>query len=231
MKSYNSFLKEIKNRNVRKFYRYEGALAIEPIFLFMKREGQKLSGLLLDIGCGSKPYKACFNEAVHYYGIDFRGNAADVWGNINCLPVASQKVDIILCNQVLEHVAYPERAIAEIARILKPSGCLILSLPQMGRLHGEPEDFYRFTRWGIQKVLEEYGFDILLMEEHGGFFRAMGSHTAFFLSERFVRQRTLLRRFVIAPLVLFCRWMDRRLYWTKDTLGYNVLAIKKVING
>jgi SAM-dependent methyltransferase len=231
MKSYRNFLAKINNAGVRKFYRYEAALAVEPIYLFLQREGRKLVGLLLDIGCGSKPYRECFTESVHYYGIDFRGNQADIWADINLLPVTAGKADIVLCNQVLEHVAYPERVIAEIARALKPSGCLILSIPQMGRLHGEPEDYFRFTKWGIQRILKDHDFDIMLLEEHGGFFRALGSHTAFFICEKFGRHQALWRNLVIAPLIGLSRWMDRRFYWTQDTLGYNVLAIKRINNG
>ncbi len=49
--------------------------------------------------------------------------------NIEALSFADQSFDIILSNDVLEHVNLPERAVAEIYRILKPGGEFFMTVP------------------------------------------------------------------------------------------------------
>jgi SAM-dependent methyltransferase len=117
----------------------------------------------------------------------------------------------------------------EINRVLKPGGILLLTAPQMARLHGEPRDFYRFTRWGLRYLLENNGFEIALLEPHGGICRALGSHINLFLAERCGRSRVVLaglRYTLISLLNWLCPLLDRLVRWEKDTLNYNVLARK-----
>jgi len=45
------------------------------------------------------------------------------------LPFADASFDRVLCSEVLEHVPAPERAAAELARVLKPAGLLAVSVP------------------------------------------------------------------------------------------------------
>ncbi|MAG34927.1 MAG: hypothetical protein CL878_01550 [Dehalococcoidia bacterium] len=45
------------------------------------------------------------------------------------MPVPTRSADIVICNDVLEHVADPEQCLAEARRILKPAGVLYLSVP------------------------------------------------------------------------------------------------------
>lgn len=99
----------------------------------------------------------------------------------------------------------------------------------MGRLHGEPRDYYRFTKWGIRYLLEGNGFKINTIETHGGFFRAVGSHLIFFIIDYFGKNRYVrffLRRTIISFNNCFFGLLDRLLFWDKDTLGYNVIAEK-----
>ena len=69
-------------------------------------------------------------------------------------PVPGGSYDTVLCSEVLEHVADPAAALAEIRRVLKPGGQLVLTVPFLGRLHEEPHDYYRFTRHGLRTLLE-----------------------------------------------------------------------------
>ncbi len=93
-------------------------------------------GVLLDVGCGLKPYEKFFAPYVKkYYGTEyspesgFRGNRADVAGDASAMPFADASVNTILCTEVLEHVAHPEKVIEEFARILKPDGIIITTAP------------------------------------------------------------------------------------------------------
>lgn len=49
--------------------------------------------------------------------------------NVEAMPFQDERFDLIICNHVLEHVASPERALAEFRRCLKPRGVLIAQTP------------------------------------------------------------------------------------------------------
>jgi len=223
-------LLRFKSAEMAAFYRYEGKLATYPIYSFIDKHGAALKGRLVDVGCGSKPYKEYFGQITEYIGVDLENNAAaDVHADAKALPFSENFADAVLCAQVLEHDCEPERIIKEIHRILKEGGYLLLSAPQMGRLHGEPNDFYRFTKYGLKYMLEKNGFTLMTLESHGGFFRAFGSHLNFFLVEYFGKRRfvkKMLRCFPVSCNNFVFGVADKLVRWDKDTLGHNVLAMK-----
>lgn len=49
--------------------------------------------------------------------------------DVNALSFADESLDVVVSNDVFEHVFTPERAIAEVARVLRPGGRLLLSVP------------------------------------------------------------------------------------------------------
>ena len=57
---------------------------------------------------------------------------------------------------MLEHVAAPERAIAELHRVLAPGGALVLSTPFVFEIHEAPHDYYRFTEHGLRQLLRGF---------------------------------------------------------------------------
>lgn len=123
-------------------------------------------GVLLDVGCGVKPYQKFFTPFVEkYYGTEyssdsgFRGNRADVGGDASAMPFADESIDTILCTEVMEHVADPEKVIAEFARILKPNGTIITTAPFFYPIHDE-YDFFRYTDKGLATMMTRHGLEI-----------------------------------------------------------------------
>ena len=70
----------------------------------------------------------------------------------------------MLSTQTLEHVPNPERIVAEWARVLRPGGNLLLTLPFMWPEHEMPYDFQRYTTNGLRAILEKSGFEIIAQE-------------------------------------------------------------------
>lgn len=64
--------------------------------------------------------------------------------------------DVVLCSNVLEHVFDFKRAIKNIHNALKPGGVLIVGSPAFYPLHNEPEDYWRFTEYGIRRLLADF---------------------------------------------------------------------------
>jgi glycosyltransferase involved in cell wall biosynthesis len=85
--------------------------------------------------------------------------------------IADNSLGSILCSEVLEHVRHPERAIAEAFRTLRPGGTLIVTTPYNIVIHNTPEDggFHgrNFTPQGLELLLREAGFEIVLLETRG----------------------------------------------------------------
>ncbi len=125
-----------------------------------------LSGRLLDVGCGSKPYRALFNVD-EYIGLEFdseaaRNNAvADFFYDGNRFPFEDASFDAVLCNQVLEHVFNPDQFLSEIVRVLRPDGKLLLTVPFVWDEHEQPYDFARYSTFGLRALFEKSGLKFI----------------------------------------------------------------------
>jgi SAM-dependent methyltransferase len=126
----------------------------------------RLSGKMLDVGCGSKPYQSLFAVDA-YIGLDIdnevtRNNGkADQLYDGGKFPFEDAEFNSILCNQVLEHVFNPDEFLGEINRALKSGGKLLLTVPFVWDEHEQPYDYARYSSFGLKALLEKNGFKIL----------------------------------------------------------------------
>lgn len=65
--------------------------------------------------------------------------------------------DTVVMIEVLEHVLEPRLALDNVHRLLKPGGRLVLSTPFLFPMHDRPMDFFRFTRYGLECLLSQFG--------------------------------------------------------------------------
>lgn len=121
---------------------------------------------LLDVGCGTKPYASLFS--CEYLGIDVEvsgrpqeNKIADKYFDGVNIPEASGSFDFALSTQVLEHCTDPEGLLREVNRILKPRGLFLLTVPMIWGEHEAPYDFRRYTSFGIEKLAQEHGFELV----------------------------------------------------------------------
>lgn len=139
-------------------------------------------GRLIDLGCGAMPYRQFLESLVTQYdSLEFFPSSAAVTyvGDIqNMTMIADSAYDTAICLEVLEHVPHPLRALDEICRILKPGGVFIVSVPHLSRLHMEPNDFFRFTQYGLRRILEDGGFDVSTLKIRGGLFSFIGNQVS-----------------------------------------------------
>jgi SAM-dependent methyltransferase len=105
---------------------------------------------VLDVGCGDRPYAQLFPSAV---GFDIPGNPhADLHGSLESIPVGDASFDVVLCLQVLEHVPDPAAAVRELHRVVKPGGRVLLSTHGIYPFHPNPDDLWRWTHQGLERV-------------------------------------------------------------------------------
>jgi SAM-dependent methyltransferase len=129
-----------------------------------------VSGLLLDLGAGNQPFKVWYSGlAEKCVAVDVApAPGLDVLSMAAPLPFGSTTFDTVLCTSVLEHVHDAEDVVREIARVLKPGGRLIITIPFLYPTHEAPYDFWRTTHWGLRSVLTRHGLEVDTVAAQGG---------------------------------------------------------------
>lgn len=82
-------------------------------------------------------------------------------------PLESGKFDAVMSMNVLEHIYGFDNAVAETSRVLKNGGIFIFAVPFMHHIHGSPDDYFRYTRSAIEKMLKEHHFTEIEIQEIG----------------------------------------------------------------
>lgn len=167
-----AFNTDTKGSNRRKFF---SAATYCQFAITLPLARKHARGDLLDVGAGDVPYRDYFSDLVSLYHtvdyekrideIDFEADAQDMSGVID-----SDRYDTVLLLEVLEHVPNPFKVAAELYRVLRKDGKVILSVPHLSRLHEEPYDFYRYTKYGLRHLFEEAGFKEVEIIPRGGLF-------------------------------------------------------------
>lgn len=146
----------------------------------IKKNASFAKGVLLDVGCGSSPFKGYFTDHVDNYLKHEHPDACqqnikyDYLSELPKISAPDNSIDTIISFSVLEHVSEPFETIKEFNRILKPSGIFIISVPQYWHLHEEPHDYLRFTRHILNEKITKLGFKIIYMKEEGKSFAVVG---------------------------------------------------------
>ncbi|MFN3741784.1 MAG: class I SAM-dependent methyltransferase [Anaerolineales bacterium] len=112
--------------------------------MLARRYGRR-GGNLLEIGCGLGHLVGQLEPHFRTWAIDInrwalgesKKNAPHTGlahANAEELPFAKASFDVVLIKHIVEHLPHPERAIAEIGRVTRPGGLLILATPNLDSL-------------------------------------------------------------------------------------------------
>ena len=137
------------------------------LYINIRKYSSEISGRILDVGCGQKPYQGLFNFE-KYIGMDIENEGhvhinedIDVFYDGIKFPFNENNFDAIITNQVFEHVFNPDVFLKEIHRVLKYKGKLLLTVPFVWDEHEQPNDFGRYSSYGLKHELEKNGFKII----------------------------------------------------------------------
>lgn len=75
-----------------------------------------------------------------------------------CEEALPRQFDLIIADQIFEHLKWPYRAGRNVYSMLKPGGHFIVASPFMVRVHRVPIDCSRWTEQGLSYLLQECGF-------------------------------------------------------------------------
>ncbi len=142
---------------------------------------------ILDAGAGELKYKK-FCTHLDYISQDFGkydgcGDGVglqpgcwdqahlDIVSDITNIPEDDGSFDAVMCIEVLEHLNDPNKAISELARLIKSGGMLIITAPFCSLTHFSPYHFYSGFNRNFYKIqLEKYDFKIMQIEPNGNYF-------------------------------------------------------------
>jgi SAM-dependent methyltransferase len=93
----------------------------------------------------------------------------DVKADASLLPFPDQKFDAVICSEILEHVPDPKLVLGEVFRVLRPNGSILICVPFLVQIHGDPEDYGRYTDYYWKETLAAIGFSSIKVERQGGY--------------------------------------------------------------
>jgi SAM-dependent methyltransferase len=199
-------------KNIISLFKHKIDVDSRKIQAFVREASAEIAdnSSVLDAGAGECQYRQFFFNK-YYIAVDsglgdinWDYSHLDLVCNLEKLPFKPNVYEAVICTQVLEHVKEPETVLKEILRVLKPNGILYLSAPQGWGVHQPPNDFFRFTRYGLQYLMEKAGFTILSIQPVGGFYNYLANRLTVLPKTIFWQIEKKILRIILFPMeILF----------------------------
>jgi len=120
---------------------------------------KEIKRLIAEIGPGN--LSACEIAGESYKNCGWKSFTRTHWPQYDvCNAPLDQKVDVVIANQVFEHLLWPYRAAKNVYNSLNPGGYFIIATPFLVRVHNYPVDCSRWTELGLKHFLAEAGFPL-----------------------------------------------------------------------
>ncbi len=160
------------------------------------------SAATLDIGASGNDHREIFPNRTTL-NIDASGKP-DVVADAHKLPFGDASFETVVCSEMLEHADNPQKVIDEIKRVLKPGGRVVLTTRFAFPIHDAPNDYWRFTPYGVRKLFSE--FEILEVATEGGPFYAIAVQL-----QRIFFQTDLPKsiKAILYPIIMIFPYLDK----------------------
>jgi SAM-dependent methyltransferase len=211
------------------------------ILHFVRKNSRHISGDVVDLGCGSSPYKTLLmglSPVRSYIGIDLPDSpfhpllGGNLTWNGSDIPLANASCDCVLMTEVMEHLPNCLYVLKEIYRVLRPGGLLVATVPFLYPLHEEPFDFQRYTPYGLELLLGDSGFSKVVITRLGGWDLSLAQMIGLWLSSRKMplklRRLLMLVLYPIYTLLVYLEPISRKTDVNMDNMyiGLGAVAFK-----
>jgi SAM-dependent methyltransferase len=142
---------------------------------FLRENAESITGRCLEFG--DDRYKSYFPKVTQYEVVDIIEHPGVKYVCDIHEPTGMPKdyFNAIICTQVFEHLAYPEKAANSLYGLMAPGGILLLTAPFINNVHYGPTDFRRFTPECLDMIIKEAGFDVEIVSFGGNSLVGTGS--------------------------------------------------------
>ena len=186
---------------------------------------------ILFVGSGGELQDYVRNFSSYLYSIDIDPSRKpdqiiDLTDPNFCQNYHGDKVNLVCIFEVLEHTKDPSLAIKNIYNLIEKGAVVLLSTPFIFNIHDEPNDFYRFTKYGLKEIFKEFS-EVEIKEKNGWL------ESIFVIIMRIKKSKSFLNKilgnsfillyYFLYPLILIIQ----KIFRTKSlTTGYYLKAIK-----
>ncbi len=202
-------------------FKRNDAITRRDRFINDRLVGLGADSLVVNVGCGvvRRFEPAC---SARYIATDLRViPSVDFASDATAIPLADNCVDAVIALELLEHVTHPLAVLRELARVLKPGGTVIVSVPSAVPRHDD-HDYWRFTAEGLAQLGSEV-FGHGDVHVFGGTFEALGYLLSYYIALVFHVVGLPSRRFrELFPSM--GHWLDRRNDWSSSRTALHTLA-------
>ncbi|HEY4208184.1 MAG TPA: class I SAM-dependent methyltransferase [Puia sp.] len=209
----------------------------------IRKYAPMLKGRLLDFGCGSKPYRSLFTVE-EYTGLDFENpghphinEQIDVFYDGKNIPFAKETFDAVFTSEVFEHVFNLDEALKELNRVMRTGASILATCPFAICEHEVPNDFARYSSFGLRSLFERHGFEVVHQEKTGDSVEVVFQLWIMYLHQHLNPKfrkipgiRSAFRLITYTSLNLLALALGKILPRRQDLYLNNVILCKKVRN-
>lgn len=165
---------------------------------------------VLDVGSGGSSYHRFFPNRLTLDKDPDR--QPEIVADAGQLPFNDGEFKVILCTEVLEHVEDPFKVERELRRVIARGGKLILTTRFVYPLHDTPNDYWRFTKYGLQKIFTEW--EILELSSETESFSTVAALLQRLSFQSVLKANKITKAVLVLLVVIFDRlnWLISREY-------------------
>ena len=139
--------------------------------IYIHKFADQLNAPFLEVGSkdygSTQDFRSLFADKGEYIGVDMEnGPGVDVVLDLTDdfekihTKLLGRRFATIICLSVLEHCEQPFKMADNLTLLLRPKGRIFIGVPFVWKIHGYPNDYWRFTPEGIRKLFPKIQFDI-----------------------------------------------------------------------